>query len=758
MLSRRSFLFASIGGLVTAGELANPFVQPLAADAKKTPRTPLLVGPHSLSREDWAPAIMPDHVGIIEKGYLCFTDDFGRLAVVDLHHTTGEKSSLKIIGELNGIATKVIDFTFGLQTAYGLVYKENENQEPVVHLVTISLTSPATPTIVNQTVINRFTEGTAICAGNDMICISGISSSGEHIASIYSAPKRSSGNEPTYLASLTMQNPVRRVDLQERQLVVLSSSNGGNSQVDLVDLSNPTSPTIRNSVTVNGDCRVMARYKDTLIVAGNDSTGGRSCQVRAIALKNSGQGAGALSLGGLTSVFSAAASPKGDQFMLLGEASGERTVVLLGCDRSRTLIKQQELKLPSSKGEGSSKGTVVMKEGTAYVAAGWSGVTMLSRGKEGLSLGQTYSIPRLSAAGVASWGDLVVLAGAQLQLYSIAKPERPSLINWADPDAAIKSIVGAGSFVLCLSREDLALRKMDKLRETAATLKIQAAQICFDNSTKTAFAIKSQEKTTRVTRIKVYSNSMSADAPFEVPGIFNHCQATNGMLLLSGLNDVALYRTGVTTNIGAAAAASSPGLATNSASGTTSGSTGVPNTASLPSSNKSEDKPATAGGAKGGDGGKAPGAKANGGKTAGVNDAVKKIALSPTPELIGSHHFENLAVRDVAIGDDVIIATTIDQNSQGFFVVMSREDKDLRVLGSINLPSDGVALAVSGSKAVAVGRNLEGKDVASICSFANKINPQVLTTLSVIEGVSSVTIKDQMAVLAGRGLEILTLS
>ncbi|MBU6451660.1 MAG: hypothetical protein KGS72_07790 [Cyanobacteria bacterium REEB67] len=749
MLSRRSFLFASLGGLVTAGELANPFIQPLAADAKKTPRTPLLVGPHSLSREDWAPAIMPDHVGIIGKGYLCFTDDFGRLAVVDLHHTAGEKSSLKIIGELNGIATKVIDFSFGLQTAYGLVYKENENQEPVVHLVTISLTSPATPTIVNQTVINRFTEGTAICAGNDMICISGISSSGEHIASIYSAPKRSSGSEPTYLASLTVQNPVRRVDLQERQLVILSSSNGGNSQVDLVDLSNPTSPTIRNSVTINGDCRVMARYKDTLIVAGSDSTGGHSCQVRAIALKNSGQGAGALSLGSLTSVFSAAASPKGDQFMLLGEANGERTVVLLGCDRSRTLIKQQELKLPSSKGEGASKGTVVMKEGTAYVAAGWSGVTMLSRGKEGLALGQTYSIPRLSAAGVASWGDLVVLAGAQLQLYSIAKPERPSLINWADPDAAIKSIVGAGSFVLCLSREELALRKMDKLRETAATLKIQASHVCFDNSTKTAFALKSQEKTTRVTRIKVYSNSMSADAPFEVPGIFNHCQAYNGMLLLSGLNDVALYRTGPS-------AAANPTISTAGSAASasmTAGSTGVPNTAALPSSNKSDARPATAGGAKAADNG-----KSNGSKAASANEAVKKIVLSPTPELIGSHHFDNLAVRDVAIGDDVIIATTVDQNSQGFFVVMSREDKDLRVLGSINLPSDGVALAVSGSKAVAVGRNLEGKDVASICSFANKINPQVLTTLAVIEGVSSVTIKDQMAVLAGRGLEILTLS
>ena len=88
---------------------------------------------------------------------------------------------------------------------------------------------------------------------------------------------------------------------------------------------------------------------------------------------------------------------------------------------------------------------------------------------------------------------------------------------------------------------------------------------------------------------------------------------------------------------------------------------------------------------------------------------------------------------------------------------MARDDKDLHLLGSINLPSDGLALAAAGSKAIAVGRNLEGKDVASIITFANKINPQIMTTLSVIEGVSSVTIKDQLAVLAGRGLEIVTL-
>jgi hypothetical protein len=233
--------------------------------------------------------------------------------------------------------------------------------------------------------------------------------------------------------------------------------------------------------------------------------------------------------------------------------------------------------------------------------------------------------------------------------------------------------------VLCLAKDDITLRKMDKLRDTAATVKVQASQLCFDKSQQAAFAIKILDKTTRITKIKVYSNSMEMDKPIELPGQFNRCQASGGLLLLSGLNEIALYRT-------------TGGASTNGA-----------------------------------------------------------------PELIGTQHFENLAIRDLAICEDTIVATAVDPNSKGFFIVLAKDAKDLHLLGSINLPSDGVALAASGNKAVAVGRNLEGKDVASIVTFANKINPQILTTLSVIEGVSSVTIKDQLAVLAGRGLEIVTL-
>lgn len=127
------------------------------------------------------------------------------------------------------------------------------------------------------------------------------------------------------------------------------------------------------------------------------------------------------------------------------------------------------------------------------------------------------------------------------------------------------------------------------------------------------------------------------------------------------------------------------------------------------------------------------------------------------PQLVGTRHFENLALRDIAIGDKVILATAIDQNSKGFFLVLDKSDKDLKVLGSMDLPHDALGVASQNDRAIAIGRGQDGTDVATILNFSNPVSPLIVATLQVIEGVSSVTIKDQLAVLGGRGLEIITL-
>ncbi|MFA6212550.1 MAG: hypothetical protein WCT03_07575 [Candidatus Obscuribacterales bacterium] len=689
MQSRRSFLFGSLsytcGTLLLIDQLAL-----IPAFAKKTPRSqPSLVGPHTLSREDWAPAIVPDHVGIADKGYLCFTDEFGRLAVVDMRKPVSVKTPVKVVAELNGLGNKVVDFAVTPFAAYGLTYREGDQSEPVVDLVSVSLTPIEAPSILSDIRLGRYTEAGSIVASGDLICVSGLSAAGENLVSIYSAPKSRSSKEPVYIASLSVQLPVRALDLTEKQLTILSSANGGaKSQVDIVNLVSPDSPEIQKSLILDGDYRVLTRFKELILVAGLESGSGsktsKFAQAKIIVASGTPHLGSSLSLEPLTAIESAAAQK--DRFLVVGRNKSERLVISLTVDKSRNLTREQAINIPSAKTDGGKNTSVVMRDLSAYVATGWSGVQLLTRGKEGWAITSSYSIPKLAAAGVAVWKDLVVLAGAELQLYHVGRPERPIMMNSAAPQQAIKAMVGAGSFIVCLSKDEISLRKMEKLQTVITTTKLTANQLCFDASLSKAFAIKFLEKTTRIQPVKLFSDKLELLKSFEVPGIFNRCQASKGQLMLGGLNDIVIY-----------------GQAKASADGSA-------------------------------------------------------IDSNSPLEQVSSRHFENLAIRDIAFGDEVVVVTAIDQNSKGFFLVLQRSDKDLHVLGSIDLPHDGLAINCQGTRAVAVGRGLDGKDVATIINFEKSSAPQIIANLPAIEGVSSVAIRDQLAVLGGRGLEILSLS
>ncbi|MBL0184880.1 MAG: hypothetical protein IPP97_04000 [Candidatus Obscuribacter sp.] len=683
MPTRRSFLLSSIKW-TTGSFLLQSLSLDLACQAKKTPRaTTNFAGPHSLFKEEWPPAILPAHVGIADKGYLCFTDDFGRLAIVDMARKPQPgKPPFKVLASMSGLG-KVVDFAVTNFAAYGLVYRENDNQEPVVTLISISLVPPTTPTIMHEMAIPSLSEASSIVAANDLVVISGTATSGETLVSVYSAPTRRGANhEPTCLASMTIKMPVRQLELSDKQLLVLSSDpTAGSSQLDSITLTNPSSPEIQSSCMIKGDYRVLAKFKDLAVVAGYQAgsrPGKGGCFARTISCGNNSREVSSITLDPMLTVESASAQK--DRFVVVGRSQGKRTLITLVHDNSHSLLREQVLDLKTSKTENGlpAQGTaaVIYREPVIYVASGWSGVQMLSRTKEGFELTTSYSIPRLAASGLALWGSNVVLSGSELQLYNITKPEKPTLVSSSEPPSAIKSLVGAGSFVLCLAKEDLSLRKMDKLGTVLATTKLNANQICFDKSKQICYAIKSGDKSTRVQKIKVYPDSMEKDVAFDVPGVFNHCQVANGQLVLTGLMDLAY----LTSDEGAS-----------------------------------------------------------------------------TMTVKSTRHFDNFALRDVAITDDAILVTAIDKNLKGFFLVLAKNEGETRTQGSIDLPHDGVALAAQDTRAIAVGRSADGKDIATVINFAQPSAPQVATTMQVLEGVSSVSIRDKLAVLAGRGLEIVSL-
>src|SRR5271170_8018751 len=96
-ISRRLFLLGGIG-------LAQTILIPPSLARGKSKN--LKSGIYSISRQDWPPAIVPDHAAFIDKGYSCFSDQFGRLAIVDLRKIV----SPHVIGELNLQVKKVVDF------------------------------------------------------------------------------------------------------------------------------------------------------------------------------------------------------------------------------------------------------------------------------------------------------------------------------------------------------------------------------------------------------------------------------------------------------------------------------------------------------------------------------------------------------------------------------------------------------------------------------------------------------------------------
>jgi hypothetical protein len=269
---------------------------------------------------------------------------------------------------------------------------------------------------------------------------------------------------------------------------------------------------------------------------------------------------------------------------------------------------------------------------------------------------------------------MLVLAGSDMKLYDISQADKPVLVSTTEQVGNTRNIVGAGSFVLCLYKDSLTLRKMEKLNEVLATLKIEGNTVCFDAIKQKAYVLHSSgEKNSKVTKIQAYSNSLVAENSFDLNVAYSRAIANDGYLVVASLNDLGLYKMGEKS------------------------------------------------------------------------------------ETVGTRHFENYAIRDIALTKDYVLVTAVDQRSKGFFLVLSKDQKDLRVLGSTDLPNDGRALAVSKTKAVIVGQS-EGKDVAVVIDFSSATAPRTVASMNVVEEAAAVTIKDEKAIVGGRGLEIFSLS
>lgn len=673
MLTRRSFLLGSLIGWAAASEIFDPvFGLPKLKAKQAAP----VAGPRTISRAEWPPAILPDFASVANpQGFSLFCDEFGRMSIVDLRRPGNPKTPVKVMGELSGLGKKVFDFTSFGPRAYALVALNSDPADLQLNLVTVNVTSFSAPAVVSKMPLREYAEFTSITANNDLVCVAGTSLSGENLVTLYQAPTKGRATEPSLLASFSVPYPVAAMDVQDRTMVILNcAAQAPVSQLDIYNLAYPRSPQAKEPIKLEGEFKRLARVRSTVVVSGRPVINDRlanACEARTIFLDQTPRVVSSLTLEPLTTVLSSAAQR--DRFLILGETKQGRKVLSIVCDKTGHLTREQVVNLPTPKGSYGQHASIVAKDRNIYISSGWAGVEMLTGGKEGWTPVYTYSIPRLPASGVASWNNMVVLGGSDLKLYDISNPDKPSLVSTQDLTTSLKAIVGAGSYILCLSKDGVALRKMDNLANVAATLKTQGSQLCYDPVIQKAFVIAEQEKKSIAQRVKVYSNKLEVEKSIDLPKGVNRGVAQGGYMLCAALNDLYLY---------------------------------------------------------------------------GVADNVEQFS---------TRHFENLAPRDFALTDDYVVATFVDQQTKGFFLVLSKENKDMHVLGSVDLPHDGTAVAVQGKRAITAGRTPDGKSIAVIIDFTTPSAPRVVATLPVVESASAISIKDRMAIVVGRGLELLSL-
>lgn len=657
MISRRMVLASSLGALIFG-------LNPALAIGRKPKKVadPILGGPRTISRQEWPPAITPEYVGIVDRSYACFADDMGRLAVVDLKR---EDNPL-VIGELAGLGRKVVALSITQHRAVAVV-QVDVNGDTQFQLVVISLTPANDISIMSRTVLSNFSEPTCVSSFGELIVVGGQGLSNENQIAIYGAGKQK--REPTQMAALTLDRSPFKLDFQDRTLLILSGLES--TSLDVISMTNPRSPEKVKSIKLEGSFPVISRSRDQVLVAGYGFD--RRYKASLISLRPTPVILKSIALPAVTELLDIAAQ-KG-QYLILANQGSRQAVIPLVIGRKLEMTLQEPVLLPSGSRGAAPRAHLAVKEKDAYIASDSGGVQVLNVAKTGWVFSYSHTIPRLPASAIVCNGKHAIIACAELKLYDLADPKHPVLLESADIPSTVRAMVSLGNTFLCLSRDTLTLRSMNKPQEQIASTKASGSAMAFDKSNSTAYLVSSTEKGCAIDTFKVSEDSIKAGPKLQLPVPARRAYASGSRLLLAGLNELNLYKMD-----------------------------------------------------------------------------------EETPTLVGTRKIPNLAIRDFVLQGDLIYASCVDENLRGYLVIMSAVKEDLGVQGACELPLDAAGLALSSKMAVVIGRGKSGKDMAALVSIASPAQPRVSESFDILESASALTIKDQVAIIAGRGIELLNLA
>lgn len=150
---------------------------------------------------------------------------------------------------------------------------------------------------------------------------------------------------------------------------------------------------------------------------------------------------------------------------------------------------------------------------------------------------------------------------------------------------------------------------------------------------------------------------------------------------------------------------------------------------------------------------------------AGMNDIASYTIENGEPQsgsfkAGGKYHLDNLAIRDICLEGDLILASCVDPNSFGFLVVLKLDGNEIKLLSKFDLKHDAMSLTSNANTVVCVGKDKSGDDLMSIVDISQAHAPQEIKTIPTIDQASATIIQPQknQAVVVGRGLEVFSLS
>jgi hypothetical protein len=536
MLSRRYFLLSS---LATVGTLSQPYA---ILAKKKQNKTVPRNHPHLLAIQPWSPTVTADFIGLLDDGRCCVANEFGKFLLVDLFRPSATENTALVISQLNFTDSKIIDFALWQKRGIFLTSTSKDDSSEDFSLKIVSLDKATQPVILSSSSLAKYAEVTHLTVHRNIVCIMGKSLPGGNLLSIFDISK-GHATAPTLLSTLALPesagNPVKCIAQFDRHLIILSDcpNSRENDILSLIDLANVRkgAAQLKTSTAIAGNYSAMSCMKDMIMLLGAGKE--KNCQAALTAMYPSPHIIYNLELEDTQSII-AAASNKDTFLVLCGSLNGRR-LLSLKADKSQTLLKESALILDKVAGASEGAGRLALSNNCAVVAAGTAGVEAFSKNASGWTMTANYSLPQLPASALATWENFVIMAGTDLRLYSIDRPEKPVLVNTIALPSAINAVAAAGSFVLTLNNETLTLRKISEPEKAIASIRTDSEHMCFDKAQQTAYLLVGN---TNAKQYKLYSNSIVAGKSFDLQKTFTRVVAEDNYFAAASLNDLSLYR------------------------------------------------------------------------------------------------------------------------------------------------------------------------------------------------------------------------